>query len=594
MFAVVISEKGGAERREVFDRTEVSVGRVRGNDLVLSKGNVSKRHARLTQKDGRFVVVDQNSTNGTYVNRQRIVQATIVREGDRIYIGDFILRIEEIPEGAEPRAGEGARTADVETGESTHWSEPSVADNSSPKLPPAPRLPAPSLSRATRRASELPAGVGDTFKGTKTEALLASSELQPVESVRLLVERVLEKVERRSVERDVGDALARRVERTLLEELSRLREEKGISPQLTDEQLLVAARSELIGLGPLEALMRNPHAAQITANGIKSVSIVQNDRLNYANIPFSSAASIERVLARLCRMSEVSHDGRETFLSGRLSNGVAWKAVRQRAAPEGIVLSMRRRPNIEASLEDLVRDGTVSRAVATFLTHCITARMNVVVVGPRQSSVHRVLSALADAAGNRQLLVLEEHAHLVANATEAVRLDAAIAATDPGRLVDFASAMPETLLVVESLVGRWLPPVLEIVAKGFEGVLGGLHATSTEQGIGRLSAQLCTMSPGLGMDVARHSMTSSFDVVVELCAPSDGRDRVRRVSEWVTAPGGVAEMQDIFTFVVERTAAGGAVEGTFQATGAEPKLLAELRSRGLSVDRGLFQRTTAP
>ena len=94
MFAVVISEKGGAERREVFEGSEVSVGRVRGNDLVLSKGNVSKRHARLTQKDGRFVVVDQNSTNGTYVNRQRIVQATIVREGDRIYIGDFVLRIE--------------------------------------------------------------------------------------------------------------------------------------------------------------------------------------------------------------------------------------------------------------------------------------------------------------------------------------------------------------------------------------------------------------------------------------------------------------------------------------------------------------------
>src|SRR6185436_19791022 len=94
MFSVIISEKGGAERREAFDRTEINVGRVQGNDLMLPKGNVSKRHARLLFRDGRFIVTDLKSTNGTYVNGRKISQATIVREGDKIYIGDFVLRIE--------------------------------------------------------------------------------------------------------------------------------------------------------------------------------------------------------------------------------------------------------------------------------------------------------------------------------------------------------------------------------------------------------------------------------------------------------------------------------------------------------------------
>src|SRR6187401_1960949 len=94
MFSIIISEKGGAERREVFDRTEINVGRVQGNDLMLPKGNVSKRHARLLFRDGRFIVTDLKSTNGTYVNGRKIAQATIVREGDKIYIGDFVLRIE--------------------------------------------------------------------------------------------------------------------------------------------------------------------------------------------------------------------------------------------------------------------------------------------------------------------------------------------------------------------------------------------------------------------------------------------------------------------------------------------------------------------
>ena len=78
LYTVVISEKGGAERREVFDRTELSVGRVQGNDLMLQKGNVSKRHARLLYRDGRFIVTDLKSTNGTYVNGRKITSALVV------------------------------------------------------------------------------------------------------------------------------------------------------------------------------------------------------------------------------------------------------------------------------------------------------------------------------------------------------------------------------------------------------------------------------------------------------------------------------------------------------------------------------------
>ncbi len=100
VFAIVISEKGGAERREVFDQPELNIGRVQGNELMLPKGNVSKRHARLVFRDGRYIVTDLNSTNGTYVNRRRINQATIVRQGDRIYIGDFVLRIDSQDESS--------------------------------------------------------------------------------------------------------------------------------------------------------------------------------------------------------------------------------------------------------------------------------------------------------------------------------------------------------------------------------------------------------------------------------------------------------------------------------------------------------------
>jgi hypothetical protein len=92
--SIVISAKGAGESRQDFDATELTVGRVDGNDLVLADGSVSKKHARLMLRAGQVTVTDLESANGTYVNGRKITRATIVREEDAIYIGDFVLRIE--------------------------------------------------------------------------------------------------------------------------------------------------------------------------------------------------------------------------------------------------------------------------------------------------------------------------------------------------------------------------------------------------------------------------------------------------------------------------------------------------------------------
>src|SRR5690242_23969 len=94
MFAITISEKGGDTKRLEFDKPEVTIGRVPGNDVVLPKGNVSKRHSRIVLKDNRFIVVDLKSTNGTYVNGRKITSPLVVKEGDKIYVGDFVLTLE--------------------------------------------------------------------------------------------------------------------------------------------------------------------------------------------------------------------------------------------------------------------------------------------------------------------------------------------------------------------------------------------------------------------------------------------------------------------------------------------------------------------
>ncbi|MDB5219479.1 MAG: Type secretion system hydrolase TadA/VirB11/CpaF, TadA subfamily [Myxococcaceae bacterium] len=156
MFAIIISEKGGAERRESFDKNEINVGRVQGNDLMLPKGNVSKHHARLLFRDGRFIVTDLKSTNGTYVNGRKIAQATIVREGDKIYIGDFVLRLETNgASAAPPEATSGGEEESIRTLARDNVPPPRPMNNppavtlKAPTHPPGAPLPRPQASNVS-------------------------------------------------------------------------------------------------------------------------------------------------------------------------------------------------------------------------------------------------------------------------------------------------------------------------------------------------------------------------------------------------------------------------------------------------------------
>jgi pilus assembly protein CpaF len=91
MIKLTITEKGGEPRVLSFDKDEISIGRVTGNDIVLPKGNVSKRHSKISSRDGLLEVVDLKSTNGTYVNGRKIADPVPVTPSDKIYVGDFMI-----------------------------------------------------------------------------------------------------------------------------------------------------------------------------------------------------------------------------------------------------------------------------------------------------------------------------------------------------------------------------------------------------------------------------------------------------------------------------------------------------------------------
>ncbi len=92
MFSVTIRERSGQVYTFHFDKSEILIGRIKGNDVILPKQNISKRHTRVRAEGPTFVVEDLGSTNGTFVNGHRIAVPVEIGPDDKVYLGDFVMQ----------------------------------------------------------------------------------------------------------------------------------------------------------------------------------------------------------------------------------------------------------------------------------------------------------------------------------------------------------------------------------------------------------------------------------------------------------------------------------------------------------------------
>ena len=95
MLTIVVTGSDRQQQRLTFVEREITFGRVEGNHIVLADRNISRRHARLVIRDGKYILVDLKSTNGTYVNGRRLTSPIVIAARDQVRIGNFTIALEE-------------------------------------------------------------------------------------------------------------------------------------------------------------------------------------------------------------------------------------------------------------------------------------------------------------------------------------------------------------------------------------------------------------------------------------------------------------------------------------------------------------------
>ncbi len=89
---IYTKEPGLLGKRFVLDRNRIGIGRGADNQIVLEGDSVSRRHAHLERRANRWFVVDDGSTNGTYVNEEQIPREQALNNSDRLKVGPTILK----------------------------------------------------------------------------------------------------------------------------------------------------------------------------------------------------------------------------------------------------------------------------------------------------------------------------------------------------------------------------------------------------------------------------------------------------------------------------------------------------------------------
>lgn len=521
MYSVVITEEGGSQRKLDFSKPELTVGRVQGNDIVLSKRNVSKQHARLTLKGEQAVIVDLNSTNGTWVNGRKITSAQPLKQGDKIYIADFIITLE--PANDDPRqASTVPRVSEPPPLPSKQAAEPSAmtarpSREAEHRVAPTSRTPGPAEIRRTSLPSRIEARPTDAPEASAKTA----SGFAVVDPLHALLSHLAERIDIENVD----PAAMKNQERwsaaraAIAETFLAMQTEGSVNADSDMRHIAHIALHEAVGLGALDDLLSDESVRTIVVNGPRHLFVDKGEGLEAAAREFSSQKALRRIARRLAAESgQALADQR--VLHGRLSFGPRLTILQAPLVANGPVIELRVRSS--KSLEDLAAAGWMSSDAATYLAKAIAECRNIVVAGPRGSGVTELMSALArELSETENAVAIETAPDLDIDRDRVVSLTAADAGISLAEAIDHGTRLQSEHLIINDLSGADTMRALSALLGREPGHLLGVHCWSSKNAIEGL--MLAAGSGGAERACIAQLVGSAVDLVIGMRRGPDGQ-----------------------------------------------------------------------
>ena len=403
-----------------------------------------------------------------------------------------------------------------------------------------------------------------------------------------LHERLLRRV-------DMGDlSLASRAERRVRvreEALAILHDDGQVLPQGALTRIVNDVSDVVVGLGPIEFLLRDPEVTEVMVNGPDDVYVERKGRIEkVAGRLFEGEEAVLHVIERIVAPLGLRVDGSSPWVDARLPDGSRVHAIVPPLSLCGPVLNVRKFATVALTPRDLIAGGSLGPRMLAFLAACVRGRANVIISGGTSSGKTTLLGLLASyTSSDERIITIEDAAELRLGKPHVIGLEARPANVE-GRgevtvrdLVRNALRMRPDRIVVGEVRGGEALDMLQAMNTGHDGSLSTAHANSARHLLWRLETMALMSDVVLPVEHLREQVASAIDVVVHMARLRDGRRLVHHVCTVEGVRDGQPVMTEIFRFRARLSSLGG-----FECSGQEPELASVLRSRGERLEPDLF------
>ena len=347
---------------------------------------------------------------------------------------------------------------------------------------------------------------------------------------------------------------------------------------------------ELLGLGPLEPLLRDHTVSDILVNGHKRVFVERRGKMDLTPIRFRDDAHLLKIIDRIVSSVGRRVDESCPMVDARLPDGSRFNAIIPPLAIDGPSVSIRRFPKERMKMKDLVKLDSLNAQVADVLAGVVRARSNILISGGTGSGKTTMLNIMSGYIQNdERIITIEDAAELQLQQEHVVRLETRPQNVE-GRgtvtqreLVKNALRMRPERIILGEVRGDEAFDMLHAMNTGHDGSLATIHANSPRDALSRLESMVAMSGMDLPAKMVRQQIASAIDLVVQVARLEDGQRKVISVAEIQGMEGDVITMSEIFAFKRRGVTPDGKILGSVVATGVVPSFFEKLQLKGIHI-----------